>query len=98
MKTTIDLPDELVRALKIQAVTQGRTLKEFVSELLRQGMGLGASPSPQTSVMIRIAKGGLPRIQCASDAPATRMSGEELLTLENQSQLEEDLQRAGLTP
>ncbi len=39
---------------------------------------------------------GLPVIQCAPKAPATRMSAAELLALERETQTEEDLKRAGL--
>ena len=40
MKTTLDLPDELVREMKLRAVVQGRTVKDLAAELLRHGLGL----------------------------------------------------------
>lgn len=33
MKTTVELPDELVRALKVRAVQEGRTMKDLWTEL-----------------------------------------------------------------
>lgn len=37
MKTTLDLPDELMREVKIRAVHEHKKLKDAVAELLRQG-------------------------------------------------------------
>ena len=38
MKTTVDLPDGLVKAVKLRAVHDGRKLKDTVAELLRIGL------------------------------------------------------------
>ncbi len=43
MKTTVDLPAELVRAIKIRAIEENRKLKEMIAELLRRGLGEGSS-------------------------------------------------------
>ena len=100
MKTTLDLPDELIREVKLRAVVQRRTVKDLVAEFLRQGLGMaplkGAEQRP-SSPMVKIGKRGLPVIQCAPNAPATRMSTAELLALEQETQTEEDLKRAGLS-
>jgi hypothetical protein len=37
MKTTIDLPDELVREVKLRAVMQGRTLRDLVADFTARG-------------------------------------------------------------
>lgn len=99
MKTTLDLPDELIRQVKLRAVVQGRTVKDLVAELLRQGLGMdspnGATKRP-TSEKVKIGKKGLPVIQCTPNSPATRMSVPELLALEHATQTNEDFQRAGL--
>jgi len=100
MKTTLDLPDELIREVKLRAVVQRRTLKDLVADLLRQGLGMAApSPSqrPPAGSMVKIDSSGLPVIRCRADAPARRMSAEKLLELEQQAQLEEDRQHAGLS-
>lgn len=34
MKTTLDLPDKLIREAKLRAVLQGRTLRDLVAEYL----------------------------------------------------------------
>jgi len=99
MKTTLDLPDELIREVKLRAVGQGRPLKDLVAEFLRQGLGmppLGQAEKRLASSMVEIGEGGLPFIKCGPDAPASRMTTEELLQLEQEAQTEEDLRRAGL--
>ncbi len=99
MKTTLDLPGELIREVKLRAVTQRRTVKDLVAEFLRQGMGLTPSappgPPPADS-MVQIGLNGLPVIRCNPKAPATRMSAKKLLQLEQAAQVEEDLKRAGI--
>lgn len=38
MKTTLDLPDELMREIKVRAAREDRKLKDLVTELLRKGL------------------------------------------------------------
>jgi hypothetical protein len=38
MKTTLELPDDLVKEVKLHALRQGKKLKEAVADLLRQGL------------------------------------------------------------
>ena len=38
MRTTVDLPDELHRAVKVAAAREGRSVKDLVIELLRRGL------------------------------------------------------------
>ncbi len=100
MKTTLDLPDELIREVKLRAVHQRRTVKDLVAEVLRQGLGmppLGRAEKHPAGSRVVIGENGLPLFRCAPNAPATRMSVEELLALEQETQTEEDLKRAGLS-
>lgn len=98
MKTTLDLPDELIREAKLRAVMQGRTLKDLVADFLRQGLGIAPSvPSallPPGS-MVEIAANGLPVIRCRPNAKASTASLEALLTLEQLAQTELDMRHAG---
>lgn len=41
MKTTLDLPDDLVRRIKIEAARSDRKLKELVAQLLEAGLRAG---------------------------------------------------------
>lgn len=38
MKTTLELPDELMRAIKVQAAATDRKLKDVVAELITRGL------------------------------------------------------------
>jgi plasmid stability protein len=38
MKTTLELPDDLMRAIRVRAARQDRKLKDVVAELLRSGL------------------------------------------------------------
>jgi hypothetical protein len=100
MKTTLDLPDELIREAKLRALMQGRTLRDLVADFLRQGLGMAAPNGPDGppagSAMVEMGPGGLPVIRCRADAPATHMRAQDLLQLEQQTQTEEDMRRAGL--
>lgn len=46
MKTTLELPDTLVREIEKKAVLEGRTFKNILIALLRAGIALEASQSP----------------------------------------------------
>ena len=99
MKTTFDLPDELVREMKLRAVMQGRTLRELAADFIRQGLGL-AAPKTATTLpsdsRVEISNDGLPIIRGAPDAPARLMSAEALIALEQALLTKEDMQRVGL--
>lgn len=57
MKTTIDLPLEIVRALKLHTVHQGRKLKDTALEILREQVTPGgvhtSAPSPDFAARAR---------------------------------------------
>ena len=98
MKTTLDLPDELIREVKLRAVVQGRTVKDLVAEFLRHGLGLTPPTrpdAPEADSLVEIGPQGLPLIRCRKDAPSTRMSVKKLLNLERAAQVAEDIERAG---
>lgn len=76
MKTTLELPDALVKQVKLRALREGRKLKDAVADLLRKGlkasMDLEAdSKEPEISTD---KKTGLPVILCGHAAAP----GEEL--------------------
>jgi plasmid stability protein len=49
MKTTLDLPDDLVKQLKLRAVHEGKKLKDAVAETLRAGLAAGGLARPRPS-------------------------------------------------
>ena len=103
MKTTLDLPDDLFRDVKLRAVAQGRTLRDVVADFLRQGLGqtlAGASHCalPVASSRVEVGAGGLPFIRCQpqnnADPMASPMGLQDLLALEQQALTALDLQNA----
>ena len=44
MRTTLDLPDELMKRAKIAAVRRGSTLRDFVAEALRRILAEQSAP------------------------------------------------------
>ena len=49
MKTTVELPDKLLKEVKLRAVLEGKKLKEAIEELLRKG--LAAGPAEKATVV-----------------------------------------------
>lgn len=73
MKTTLDLPDDLVREVKIRAVRENRKLKDAVADLLRRGLSQRRS---EPKVSHRVA---LPIVVCARKAsPGQEMTPERV--------------------
>ena len=64
MKTTLDLPDDLVRAMKLRVVHEGKKLKHLAAELLRIGLGQAVETGGEGAV--RTVK--LPLVECAHGA------------------------------
>ncbi|MEZ0366724.1 antitoxin [Mycobacterium sp. pUA109] len=62
MKTTLDLPDELIRAIKVRAAQQGRKIKDVVAELLLRGLQSG-EPAGVPAQRVQ-----LPLVHCARPA------------------------------
>lgn len=65
MRTTLDLPDDLMRAVKIRAVEENRRLKDVIADLLRRGLAAGEPSVPPEPVRSRVR---LPLVQCAHPA------------------------------
>ncbi len=74
MKTTLDLPDALVRQVKLRALRDGRKLKDAVADLLRKGLAVAEAPASRKPTIGKDRVTGLPLIACRHPAPP----GEEL--------------------
>jgi plasmid stability protein len=68
MKTTLDLPDALVKQVKLRALREGRKLKDTVADLLRKGLAANAAPAAEAAVVARDKKTGLPLVECKQAA------------------------------
>jgi plasmid stability protein len=86
MKTTLDLPDDLMRAVKVRAAQEDRKLKDLIADLLR--LGLAADHGTPVDGRTRVQ---LPLVICNHEA----VEGEEL-TPDRVAELliEEEVQRA----
>ena len=60
MKTTLDLPDDLMREVKVLAAQNDRKLKDLLAELLRNGMSKSKNTS-SAPIRNRIS---LPLVDC----------------------------------
>jgi hypothetical protein len=59
MKTTLDLPDELMREVKIRAVHEHKKLKDTITELLRKGLLEKKAPRSKFPKPIKLPGGPL---------------------------------------
>lgn len=77
MKTTLDLPDELMRAVKVQAAENDLKLKDFVADLLRQGLAVVAAGRPTVRNRIQF-----PLVKCAHPArPGNELTPDRVATI-----------------
>jgi hypothetical protein len=99
MKTTIDLPADLVREVRLRAVYEGRKLKDVAAELLRRGLDRPDSPARGTQKprISRDPVSGFPVIRSRQSAGFIRPALEESLALIQEANEQEDLRRAGLS-
>jgi hypothetical protein len=70
MKTTLDLPDDLVKEVKLRALYGNLKLKDAIAELLRKGLAAPElNESRRTpSVVKKDPKTGLPLVECRKAA------------------------------
>jgi plasmid stability protein len=54
MKSTLDLPDDLMRTVKIRAVRENRKLKDMIADLLRLGLAQADDPG-RAGVRVQLA-------------------------------------------
>ena len=57
MKTTLELPDELMREVKIRAVHEHKKLKDIIAELLRKGIAASRPSRTKIPKPIRLRGG-----------------------------------------
>lgn len=59
MKTTLDLPEDLMRAVKIRAVHEHKKLKDTIAELLRRGMAASKAKRSKLPKPVKLRGGPL---------------------------------------
>jgi plasmid stability protein len=60
MKTTLDLPDELMREVKIRAIHEHKKLKDTIAELLRKGIAASRARPAEAPKPIKLRRGFIP--------------------------------------
>jgi hypothetical protein len=57
MKTTLDLPDDLMREVKIRAVHERKKLKDMIAEFIRKGMAAPKKRRPRLPRPVKLRGG-----------------------------------------
>ena len=96
MRTTLDLPDPVLRNLKIQAAQSGKSLKALLNELILRAMSMPASPAslasggqpppPALPVLSRLSQTSLKPARAADHANVANLQLGQL-----DAQLQDDL-------
>jgi|GEM_PF-727630 len=60
VKTTLDLPDDLMRAVKIRAVHEHKKLKDTIAELLRKGIAASRTRPAKAPKPVKLRGGFTP--------------------------------------
>ncbi len=77
MRTTLDLPDSLLRQLKARAAMEGTTLKALMRGVIERGLRVPAEPAPRSSG----DPGALPSIRLGRPLSLARPSNAALFEL-----------------
>lgn len=100
MKTTVELPREVLDEVRRRAAYLGREVDEAAAYYLVKGLAISPGPPPVSGAprMATDPTTGLPVFVCSHTAPARWMTTEALIDLEHDTQTLEDLERLGLSP
>lgn len=85
MRTTLDLPDDILRRAKIAAVERGSSLRQLVTDALRHEIE-GPAPSVRSRMTV-------PPIKLSADAPLRSLSPDAVKRLDAESVAEADAER-----
>ncbi len=92
MRTTLDLPDPILRSLKIQAAQSGKSLKTLLNELIVRAMAMPVAPAAEVTLPV------LSRLSQATfeplPAPVPAASNADLADAQLQDDLDK-LRRSG---
>ena len=90
MKTTLELPDALVKQIKLRAVRDGLKLKDLVASLLRRGLAADdETPPPPKAKIVYDKKRGWPIIVGGHPAaPGEEITPDRLFEIMQEQELE----------
>jgi hypothetical protein len=78
MRTTVDLPDDLLRKVKAHAALQGTTLKDLLTRYVEQGLRRSSQVSPEPA---RRSRSELPVARPATGRSLPALSNAELFSV-----------------
>ena len=80
MRTTIDMPDVLMRAAKARAAEHGECLKDLVNRALAHELGLPSVPKRKTGrvALPLIARDATPAVLVTNDDIAAALEAEDI--------------------
>ena len=80
MRTTIDVPDALMREAKARAAAHGETLKDLVNRALAHELGLPSAPKRKTGrvTLPLVARDAAPAILVTNDDIADALEAEDV--------------------
>jgi plasmid stability protein len=80
MRTTIDMPDTLMRAAKARAAEHGESLKDLVNRALAHELGLQSVPKPKTGrvALPLIGRDATPAVLVTNDDIADALEAEDV--------------------
>ena len=80
MRTTIDMPDALMRAAKARAAEHGESLKDLVNRALAHELGLASAPKRKTGrvALPLIARDATPAVLVTNDDIAAALEAEDI--------------------
>jgi hypothetical protein len=80
MRTTIDMPDALMRAAKARAADRGESLKDLVNRALAHELGLPSVPKRKTGrvTLPLIARDAAPEVLVTNDDIAAALEAEDI--------------------
>lgn len=79
MRTTVDLPEELLRTLKARAALGGITLRELILRLIEQGLQSATADKPRSNSARRAPP---PIVIPPTGVPIRALPRQELMRLE----------------
>ena len=85
MRTTLDLPDDILRRAKIEAVERGSTLRQLVIDALQREMAGSERPRKRLT---------RPPVRLAADAPLRKLSPDAVKRLDMEAVQETDESKA----
>jgi len=80
MRTTIDMPDALMRAAKARAAERGESLKDLVNRALAHELGLPSAPKRKTGrvTLPLIAREAAPTILVTNEDISAALEAEDI--------------------